>query len=92
MRRKNAKENLAALAKAISHPVRIRIIEILKSHKNCICGEIVDALPIAQATVSQHLKVLKDAGWIRGTIAGPATCYCLNPDRIRQFKRLIKNL
>ncbi|MBI4237565.1 MAG: winged helix-turn-helix transcriptional regulator [Deltaproteobacteria bacterium] len=85
-------EVLARYAKAISHPVRLRILDILKSRNTCICGEIVDELPIAQATVSQHLKVLKNAGLIRGAINGPSTCYCINKAAVRQFKKLLKDL
>jgi ArsR family transcriptional regulator len=68
----------AALAKALAHPVRIRILEILAAGRGCICGGLVDRLPLAQSTVSQHLKELRDAGLIRGEIDGPRTCYCLD--------------
>ena len=88
----DAREVLSRFAKALAHPVRIQILEILKARKNCICGELVDELPVAQATVSQHLKVLKDAGFIRGKINGSATCYCLEPSALKQFKDMSKNL
>ncbi|RPJ01650.1 MAG: ArsR family transcriptional regulator [Candidatus Aminicenantes bacterium] len=68
----------AALAKALAHPVRIRILEILAAGRGCVCGGLVDRLPLAQSTVSQHLKELRDAGLIRGEIDGPRTCYCLD--------------
>ena len=68
----------AALAKALSHPVRIRILEILAARKGCICGGLVELLPLAQSTVSQHLRELRDAGLIRGEIDGPRTCYGLD--------------
>jgi DNA-binding transcriptional ArsR family regulator len=68
----------AALAKALAHPVRIRILEILAGRRSCICGCLVELLPLAQSTVSQHIKELRDAGLIRGDIDGPRTCYCLD--------------
>ena len=89
---RNAKEELASLAKALAHPVRLQILEILKSKKSCVCGEIVDELPLAQATVSQHLKVLKNAGFIRGAISGPATCYCIASEKLARFKSLASKL
>jgi ArsR family transcriptional regulator len=70
--------SLAEELKALAHPARLAILRIL-AQRSCICGEIVSGLPLAQATVSQHLKVLKDAGLIRGEISGPRTCYCLDP-------------
>jgi DNA-binding transcriptional ArsR family regulator len=69
----------ACLAKALSHPVRIRILEILAARKGCVCGGLVELLPLAQSTVSQHLQELRDAGLIRGDVDGARTCYCLNP-------------
>ncbi len=86
------REILAIFTKALAHPVRIQILEILKTKKNCICGDLVDELPVAQATVSQHLKVLKDAGFIRGKISGPSVCYCLELATLKQFKDMIKTL
>lgn len=90
--KKESREALSIFAKALAHPIRIQILEILKTKKNCICGDLVDELPVAQATVSQHLKVLKDAGFIRGKISGPSTCYCLEPSALKQFKDMIKIL
>jgi ArsR family transcriptional regulator len=69
----------AGLAKAFSHPVRIRILEILGARRGCICGGLVELLPLAQSTVSQHLRELRDAGLIQGDVDGPRTCYCLDP-------------
>jgi ArsR family transcriptional regulator len=69
----------AALAKALGHPARLRILEVLAATPGCICGDIVGQLPLAQATVSQHLKELKRAGLIQGEIDGPRRCYCLDP-------------
>ncbi len=71
-------QDLAAFAKALSHPARIAILKVLASKNECICGEIVDVLPLAQSTVSQHLKELKQAGLIDGSIDGPRSCYCIN--------------
>ncbi|MEZ4885810.1 MAG: metalloregulator ArsR/SmtB family transcription factor [Chitinophagales bacterium] len=69
---------LAALAKALSHPARIAILQLLISKKSCICGDIVEELPLSQSTVSQHLKELKNVGLIEGEIDGPRVCYCVN--------------
>ena len=68
----------AEFAKALSHPVRIRILKILSERRVCMCGEIVELLPLAQSTVSQHLKELKSARLIKGEVEGPKTCYCLD--------------
>lgn len=69
---------MATLAKALGHPARIAILEYLTQMKTCVCGDIVEEIGLAQATVSQHLKELKNVGLIKGTIAGPSTCYCIN--------------
>lgn len=76
---------MADLAKALSHPARIRILKILASADVCMCGEIVDMLPLAQATVSQHLKELKRVDLVKGEIEGPKTCYCINTDSIKKL-------
>jgi ArsR family transcriptional regulator len=73
-----ADQRLADVAKALSHPARIAILRLLAQRGTCICGEIVEGLPLSQSTVSQHLKALKEAGLIRGAIEGPRTCYCLD--------------
>lgn len=70
--------DLAALAKAIGHPARIAILQFLAKQKSCVCGDIVDELPLSQSTVSQHLKELKKVGLIQGNIEGPSICYCIN--------------
>lgn len=70
---------LATQTKALSHPARLQILQVIAEKESCICGEIVDDVPLAQSTVSQHLKVLKEAGLIQGTIDGPSVCYCLDP-------------
>lgn len=85
-------DELALLAKAIAHPARVRILRLLAEREACVCGELVDALPLAQSTVSQHLKILKDAGLIRGEIAPPQVCYCLEPRGLRRLKALLGSL
>ncbi|MCC7139986.1 MAG: helix-turn-helix transcriptional regulator [Planctomycetes bacterium] len=87
-----ADEELAALAKAVAHPARLRILRLLARRDTCVCGEIVADLPLAQSTVSQHLKVLKEAGLVRGTIDGPRVCYCLEPKALRRLKSLVAAL
>lgn len=77
---------LANLFKAISHPARIAIIQYLLKVNSCICGDIVNELPLAQPTISQHLKELKNAKIIQGTIEGTAICYCLNPETIEMIE------
>jgi len=84
-----ADEELAALAKAIGHPARVQILRILVRRTACVCGDIVDELPLAQSTVSQHLKVLKEAGLIRGEVDGPRVCYCIEPRALRRLKALV---
>ena len=85
-------EALASLARALSHPVRVAIVRHLASRGTCVCGEIVSVLPLAQATVSQHLKVLKQAGLVQGEVDGPRTCYCLEPKTLERFQSLVAEL
>ena len=87
-----ADEELALLAKAVGHPARVQILRLLVRREACICGDIVDELPLAQSTVSQHLKVLKEAGLVRGEIDGPRVCYCIEPRTLRRLKSLIGSL
>ncbi len=87
-----ADEALAALSKAIAHPARVRIVRLLVRKSSCVCGDIVDELPLAQSTVSQHLKVLKEAGLIRGEVDGPRVCYCIEPRMLRRFKAIVAGL
>ena len=77
---------LATLFKALSHPARVAIIEYLLHVDKCICGDIVNELPLAQPTVSQHLKELKNANIIKGTIEGTAICYCINETTLKKFE------
>lgn len=87
-----ADEELAGLAKALGHPARVAILRQLAEEGSCACGAIVSALPLAQATVSQHLKVLKDADFVQGEIDGPRICYCLNPKTLKRFRKLVNEL
>lgn len=77
---------MATIAKALGHPARIAIIEHLMKVNACICGDIVNELPLAQPTVSQHLKELKNAGLIKGNIEGNAICYCINDEKMEILK------
>ena len=78
-------QDLANFAKAIAHPARIAILKVLAQRQECICGEIVEVLPLAQSTVSQHLKELQKAGLIKGSIDGPRSCYCINWETFCKF-------
>lgn len=84
-------QELVALCKALGNETRLMIVRILLARDSCVCGEIVDELPNAQSTVSQHLKVLKQAGIIQGEIQGPSVCYCINPKTIDRIKTLINS-
>lgn len=83
---KDKDRELAALAKALGHPARVKIMRHLAGRKDCICGDLVLEVGLAQATVSQHLKVLKTAGLVRGILSGPATCYCVEPTALTKLK------
>lgn len=83
---------LASLFKAISHPARVAIIEYLLKVDSCICGDIVNELPLAQPTVSQHLKELKNVGIIKGNIEGTAICYCLNPETMKKLENYFSGI
>ncbi len=82
-------EDLARVAKALGHPIRIRIVRLLLAREACVCGQIVSELPVSQATVSQHLKVLKEAGLIRGEIDGPRVCYCADRAALARHLELL---
>ena len=83
---------LATLCKALGHPARVAILRHLLEVDRCICGEIVNILPLAQSTVSQHLRQLKEAGLIRGEIDGPRSCYCANKEKIAELKSLLNTV
>ena len=91
----NKKEEFAELSKALGHPHRLEIINILSNlpcNSQCMVGSIVKQLPISQSTVSQHLKILKKAGWIKGKIEGPKVCYCLKDDIFEYYTHLLNEL
>jgi len=84
-------QELAELAKALAHPARIAILKELARRNTCVCGEIVEVLPLAQSTVSQHLKELQQAGLIQGTVDGVKSCYCINRDTFQRFEQMLKS-
>ena len=88
----NQEAQLDAAFTALAHPARVRILRILLCRASCVCGELVDQLPLAQSTVSQHLKVLKEAGLVQGEVDGPKVCYCVNPAALRRLKALVAGL
>lgn len=88
----DAQNRLAELSKAVGHPARIAILQFLAKQNKCVCGSIVDEVGLAQATVSQHLKALKEAGLITGSIEGVSTCYCLDPKGIDEMRQLLNGL
>jgi ArsR family transcriptional regulator, arsenate/arsenite/antimonite-responsive transcriptional repressor len=85
-------ESLATLAKALGHPARVRILRFLLEQDECMVGTIVQELPLAQSTVSQHLKVLREAGLIRGEVDGARICYCVNEEALERFGALVGEL
>ena len=85
------KQRLAKMLKALGNPVRFQIVEFLAANPVCVTNDIVKNTPLAQSTVSQHLKVLREAGLIQGEIEGPATCYCLDPSGLAWLKEQIGN-
>ena len=87
-----SQQRLVNMFKALGNPIRFEIVKFLVTHPGCITGDIVDHLPIAQATVSQHLKVLKNTGWISGTIEGTSTCYHLDEKNIGWFRSIVNDI
>ena len=87
-----SQNELAAIAKALGHPARIAILQFLASQKSCVCGDIVDELPLSQSTVSQHLKELKKVGLIKGEIEGPSVCYCLDEKTVLKANKILGDL
>ena len=80
---------LATMCKALGHPARIKILKHLLEEDRCICGRIVEVLPLAQSTVSQHLKILKDSGLVQGEIEGPKTCYCVDKEKLNRLLEIL---
>lgn len=85
-------DELAKLAWALAHPARVQIVRLLIQKTGCMCGEIVSCLPLAQSTVSQHLKILKESGLIQGEVDGPKVCYCIQQKNLARLKRLVGEL
>ncbi len=83
---------IALLAKALGHPARIAILQYLAERKTCVCGDIVNELPLSQSTVSQHLKELKKVGLIKGDIEGPTVCYCIDAKVLTRARKLMTDL
>lgn len=83
---------LASLCKALGHPARVQILKILIARQSCICGEIVEVMPLAQSTVSEHLRILKKAGLVQGDVDGTRICYCVNPIVLERLKGLVSDL
>ncbi|MBK9285816.1 MAG: winged helix-turn-helix transcriptional regulator [Sphingobacteriaceae bacterium] len=88
----NRQNKTAKYAKALAHPARLAILELLIKKQSCVCGDIVDELPLSQSTVSQHLKELKEAGLITGDIEGVKVCYCIDPKEWENAKTSLTNL
>jgi ArsR family transcriptional regulator len=85
-------EELAKLTWGLAHPARVRIVQLLLHRSSCVCGEIVEEMPLAQSTVSQHLKILKETGLVQGDIDGPRVCYCIKKSAMAKLKKLIAAL
>jgi ArsR family transcriptional regulator len=85
-----ADTELSELCRALGHPIRVAIVRMLLERGGCICGDIVDRLPLAQATVSQHLKVLRETGWIEGDVDGPRICYGAHLKTLDRFRSLVQ--
>lgn len=85
-------EQVSAFCKALSHPVRVKMLRILATKGACICGDLAGEFELAQSTVSEHLRILKEAELVTGTIDGPKRCYCVNPGAIKLLKSLIQKL
>ncbi|MCL5445348.1 MAG: ArsR/SmtB family transcription factor [Acidimicrobiales bacterium] len=83
---------LASMAKAVGHPMRLRILRILANRESCVTGDLVSQLPLAQSTISEHLRILREAGLIQGEIEGPRTSYCINRRGLEEMKRAILDL
>lgn len=81
---------IARYAKALAHPARVAILRILLKQQACICGDIVDILPLSQSTVSQHLKELKEAGLVHGDVEGVTVCYCINEEGWNEAKKIFE--
>ena len=83
---------VAEMAKALGHPARVAILQYLATQNSCVCGSIVSEIGLAQATVSQHLKALKEAGFIQGSVEGVSMCYCINTEHLNSVNRLLSSI
>jgi predicted transcriptional regulator len=83
---------LARMYKALGHPARLAIVQLLIQQDSCMCGDLVSELPLAQSTVSQHLHALKEAGLIKGTVSGAATCYCIDAQAVSDLEKHIESM
>jgi len=84
-------KEIAAIAKVLAHPARVAILQYISSQDACICGDIVDKIGLSQPTISQHLQVIRSAGFIRGSFEGKSICYCLDVDRFKEIQNLFNN-
>lgn len=82
---------IATMAKVFAHPARVAILQYISKQESCICNDIVDEIGLAQATISQHLKVINDAGLLKGNYKGKSVCYCLNVERFNEFQELLNS-
>jgi ArsR family transcriptional regulator len=89
---KISEDDLGDLCKALGHPARVRLIRILSEKGECISGDLAEEFSLAQSTVSEHLRILKEAGLVQGTIDGPRRCYCINEDKLNYFKSLVEKV
>lgn len=85
-------EDFAKFAWGLAHPARVKIVQLLVQRESCVCGEIVEEMPLAQSTVSQHLKILKESGLVQGEVDGPRVCYCIKKSALKTFKKLVAAL
>lgn len=85
-------ERLATLCKALGHPARVKLLKILMARQACVCGELVEELPLAQSTISEHLRILKEVGLVQGIIDGPRRCYCVDYTVLGEFAALVGGL
>ncbi|RKE98631.1 ArsR/SmtB family transcription factor [Ichthyenterobacterium magnum] len=83
--------DLAIIAKVFSHPARVAILQYISKQDSCICNDIVDEIGLSQSTISQHLKVINDAGLLKGTYKGKSHCYCINIERFQEFQTLLNS-
>ncbi len=90
--REISEEDLGNLCKALGHPARVRMLRILIDRGECISGDIAEEFSLAQSTVSEHLRILKEAGLVEGVIDGPRRCYCVNEDMLNYFKTLVEQV